>query len=95
MKEYENFISEILDKYFEIICDCKNEDFYEDDGYVIYIYLFIVHNILNDDLNQLALNYVIKLSSLGNLQHRIDKYNGIELGENLYYFKGTNIKMLR
>jgi hypothetical protein len=33
MKEYENFISEILDKYFEIICDCKNEDFYEDDGF--------------------------------------------------------------
>ena len=44
MKEYENFISETLDKHFEIICDCKNEDFYEDDGYVIYIYLFIVHN---------------------------------------------------
>ncbi len=47
--------------------------------------------ILNDDLNQLALNYAIKLSSLGNLKHSIDKYNGIELGENLYYCKGTNI----
>ena len=33
MKEYENFISETLDKHFEIICDCKNEDFYEDDGF--------------------------------------------------------------
>ena len=33
MKEYENFISETLDKHFEIICDCKNEDFYEDDGH--------------------------------------------------------------
>ena len=29
MKEYENFISENLDKHFEIICDCKKEDFYE------------------------------------------------------------------
>ena len=33
MKEYENFIGETLDKHFEIICDCKNEDFYEDDGF--------------------------------------------------------------
>ena len=47
--------------------------------------------ILNDDLNQLALNYAIKLSSLGNLKHSIDKYNGIELGENLYYCKGSDI----
>ena len=33
MKEYDNFIGETLDKHFEIICDCKNEEFYEDDGH--------------------------------------------------------------
>ena len=32
LKEYEKFIEESLDKNFEIICDCSNIEYNEDDG---------------------------------------------------------------